>query len=199
MALIAEDKIITIGVVSRLERIKGMDLVIPAFAKVHAVYPNTRVLIVGDGSLRQSMEQSAKDFENSVDRNVDAPSDSKLVTFMGRQPQDKLQDCYDQIDILLMPSRSEGFGLTAVEGMARGCVLVVTDTGGLPEVVRDGVDGLLHKPEDVEDLAEKIKMVVGDRELMKKLSDNAIKRARDFSRERYNAAIAAWYNQLSNS
>lgn len=179
-----KDGIITIGVVSRLEGIKGMDLVMPAYKKIHAVYPNTRLLIVGDGSQRDLMEKQAESCKESV-------------AFAGRQPQDKLQNFYDRIDILLMPSRSEGFGLTAIEGMARGCVPVVADTGGLPEVVRDGCDGLLHKPEDVEDLALKVCLLLEDRERMEKMSRNAIVRATDFSKERYNAQIEAWYKSLS--
>lgn len=51
------------------------------------------------------------------------------IEWMGRQEQSCLQSLYDRIDILLMPSRSEGFGLTAIEGMARGCVVVASDTG----------------------------------------------------------------------
>ena len=53
-----------------------------------------------------------------------------------------------KIDILLMPSRSEGFGLTAIEGMARGCVVVASHVGGLPEVVADG-GGIITPYEDV--------------------------------------------------
>lgn len=179
-------KIITLGVVSRLERIKGVDLVLPAFAKLHKDYPNIRLMIVGDGSLRSEMEKQAQMFG----------LDSESIIFVGRQPQDKLQDFYDQIDILLMPSRSEGFGLTAIEGMARGCVPVVSNTGGLPEVVREGIDGLIHKKEDVEDMVAKIKSLLDDKRLLEKLSANAIKRAETFSEERYNAQIHAWYNSL---
>nr|AIA86867.1 Glycos_transf_1 [uncultured Alkalilimnicola sp.] len=90
---------ITIGVVSRLEAIKGMDLVVPAFAKVHEKYSDSKLLVVGDGSQRALMEKQVKE----ADLN-------KVVEFAGRQPQDSLQEYYDRIDILLMPSRSEGFG-----------------------------------------------------------------------------------------
>ena len=179
------DKPITIGVVSRLEHIKGIDLVIPAFAKVHKKYPNTKLLVVGDGSLRPAMENQAGD--NGI---------STEVEFTGRQPQDALQEHYDRIDILLMPSRSEGFGLTAVEGMARGCVMVAADTGGLPEVIRNGKDGLLHKPESIEDMADKIEYLLSDIDKLRDFSKSAIERANDFSEEKYNRQIALWYNTL---
>lgn len=178
---------LTIGVVSRLETIKGMDLVVPAFAKVHKYFPKTALLVVGDGSLRESME--AKTISYGL-------SDS--VSFAGRQPQDRLQEFYDKIDILLMPSRSEGFGLTAVEGMARGCILVAADTGGLPEVVRNGKEGYLHRPEDLKDLSDKIKYLIKDRNRMTILSKATLQRARDFSSEKYNAKIRALYELLNN-
>lgn len=137
--------IITIGVVSRLEHIKGMDLVVPAFAKVYEKNKNIRLLMVGDGSLLKEMEEDANRLHLK-----------NIIKFVGRQEQAALQSYYDKIDVLLMPSRSEGFGLTAIEGMARGCVLVASNTGGLPEVVREGYVGLLHQPESVDDLANKI-------------------------------------------
>lgn len=175
-----------IGVVSRLERIKGMDLVVPAFAEIYKHHPTMRLLIVGDGSLRDLMEQQV--------RNAGLPEES--VRFAGRQGQDKLQSFYDQIDILLMPSRSEGFGLTAIEGMARGCVPVVSNTGGLPEVVEDGVSGLLHTSESVEDMISKIASVICNTKLFDQLSMGAHNRAHVFSKELYNAQIAELYSKL---
>lgn len=212
------DGVITVGVVSRLELIKGMDMVVPTFAEVHKDFPATRLLVVGDGSHREAMERQAA--EAGV---------ADATEFAGRQLQDALEGFYDRIDILLMPSRSEGFGLTAIEGMARGCVPVVADTGGLPEVVRDGVDGLLHRPGDVADLAAKIRQLISKRlsdhehpvrrvdhspnglpapergshlvtnnsDLIPNLSPtNSISRARAFSRDAYRARIQKLYQKL---
>lgn len=103
--------------VSRLEHIKGMDLVVPAFAKVYDKHKNVRLLVVGDGSLLKQMEEDANRLYLK-----------NIIKFVGRQEQAALQSYYDKIDVLLMPSRSEGFGLTAIEGMARGCVLVASNT-----------------------------------------------------------------------
>lgn len=173
----------TVGVVSRLERIKGMDLVVPAFTKIHRKYPQARLLVVGDGSLRNQMEQQA----------IEACLPTESIDFVGRQPQDMLAACYDRIDVLLMPSRSEGFGLTAIEGMARGCVPVVADTGGLPEVVQDGISGLVHRQEDIDDIADKVEMAFSD---FQQLSLSAISRAHDFSKEIYQHKIAELYSLL---
>lgn len=174
----------TFGVVSRLEEIKGMDLVIPAFAKVHASHPDLKLLIVGDGSLRPLMEQQVED--------SDLPAGS--VTFAGRQSQDALQNYYDQIDILLMPSRSEGFGLTAIEGMARGCVPIVSNVGGLPEVVEDGVCGFIYNHRSGENLAGSMIMAVSTD--INNRSAAAIKAAARFSKQTYQSQISTLYKAI---
>lgn len=177
---------LTIGVVSRLEHIKGMDLVVPAFAAVRREWPRLRLLVVGDGALRGEMERQVEELDLG-----------EGVEFLGRQPQDALPGCYDRIDVLLMPSRSEGFGLTAVEGMARGCVVVAAATGGLPEVVRDGVDGVLCTPGSAASLAEKTLGLIASPQELSRLSRAAIARAATFSRSRYNTCISNLYQRLA--
>lgn len=184
----SKDKPLTIGVVSRLESIKGMDLVVPAFAQVKACHPEMQLLIVGDGSLRKQMEKQAH-----------KAGLEEAVEFAGRQPQEKLSSYYDRIDILLMPSRSEGFGLTAIEGMARGCVVVAARTGGLPEVVRDGEVGLLHEPEQVEDLAAQINKLIEQPALWKQFSNEATTYVQRFSFERFSQLFNNLYQKISNN
>jgi glycosyltransferase involved in cell wall biosynthesis len=173
-------KLITIGAVGRLEHIKGTDLILTAFAKIHVKHPNTRLLIVGDGSLRKEME-------------AQLPTNTQ---FVGTQPQERLQDYYDRIDILLMPSRSEGFGLTALEGMARGCIVVAANVGGLPEVVLDGKTGFLHRREDIDDITEKVSSLLDNPQRMTEMSVAAVQRAKLFSKNHYNDQIKNLYNKL---
>lgn len=182
---IFDNDILTIGVVSRLEKIKGMDLVIPAFAIVIKQGYKVKLLVVGDGSLKKEMEKQ------SVELGV-----SNYIEWKGRTEQSKLQECYDKIDILLMPSRSEGFGLTAIEGMARGCVPIVSDTGGLPEVVQDNVSGLLHKTENIKDLADKIISLCENRKVLDFLSKNAVERAKVFDFDKFRILINDLYSKL---
>lgn len=181
----SKDKPLTIGVVSRLESIKGMDLLVPAFAQVKACHPEMQLLIVGDGSRRKQMEEQ-----------VHKAGLEEAVEFAGRQSQEKLSNYYDRIDILLMPSRSEGFGLTAIEGMARGCVVVAARTGGLPEVVQDGEVGLLHEPEQVEDLAAKINKLIEQPALWKQFSNEATTYVQRFSFERFSQLFNNLYQKI---
>lgn len=176
-----------LGVVSRLEPIKGMDLVVPAFAEVLKKFPDVRLLVVGDGSLRATMEQQAAEL-GCADR----------ITWVGRQPQEELAQWYGQMDIVLMPSRSEGFGLTAIEAMANGCVMVASNVGGLPEVVRDGVCGLLHRTEDVLDMADKICTLLGDNESYNMLRAQSLIEVEKYSFERYAESICDLYSKICN-
>ena len=174
-----------LGIVSRLESIKGMDLVVPAFAEVLKRHSEVRLLVVGDGSLRATMEQQAAEL-----------GCADCITWVGRQPQEELDRWYGQMDIVLMPSRSEGFGLTAIEAMANGCVVVASDVGGLPEVVRDGVCGLLHSTEDVQDMAEKIGALLGDATLYDRLRAQALCEVEKYSFAHYATLVNDLYDKL---
>ena len=177
----------TLGVVSRLEKIKGMDLVVPAFAKVLKEHPNTHLLVVGDGSLRATMEQQATELNCAGN-----------ITWVGRQPQEELAKWYSQMDIVLMPSRSEGFGLTAIEAMSNGCVMVASNVGGLPEVVRDGICGLLHNSEDIKDMADKISMLINDKETYNRLQTQSLTEVEKYSFKQYAKLINDLYKRLQN-
>ena len=158
---------------------------VPAFAEVLKAYPATQLLIVGNGTLRASMEEQAAQL---------ACADH--IRFVGRQPQEELSQWYSQMDIVLMPSRSEGFGLTAIEAMAHGCVMVASDVGGLPEVVRDGICGLLHRTEDIADMASRVCSLIGDEALYTQLRAQSLVEVEKYSFERYAATICDLYKRL---
>ena len=170
---------------SRLEKIKGMDLIIPAFEQIKKGYPKIHLLIVGDGSLKEQMQQQAKDSTTNKD-----------ITWAGRQEQEQLQTYYDMIDILLIPSRSEGFGLTAIEGMARGCVVVASNAGGLPEIVKDKEVGLLHEKESIEDMVKKIYHLLENPQIMERFSMKATKYTRQFRHEQYTLLFNDLYSKI---
>ena len=174
----------TLGVVSRLETIKGMDLVVPAFAEVQKRHPGTRLIVVGDGSLRSTMEQQAVEL-----------GCAEHITWAGRQPQEELNNWYSQMNIVLMPSRSEGFGLTAIEAMSNGCVMVASNVGGLPEVVRDGECGLLHRSEDITDIHKKVSSLIGNNTTYNRLRNKALTEVEKYSFEHYAELINDMYNK----
>ncbi len=176
---------LTIGVVSRLERIKGMDLVIPAFARLREQGVECRLLIVGDGSLRAEMEARAR-----------AAGLVEKVEWRGSQPQEALPALYDQMDVFWMPSRSEGFGLSALEAMSRGCVVVAARVGGLPEVVREEETGCLHLPESIGDLADKTRILLEEEEKRMLFSRRAEEVAREFCFGRFCSLVNDVYEKV---
>ena len=173
-----------IGVVSRMEHIKGMDLVIPAFAEVLKQCPQTRLLVVGDGSLLPQMKLQAASM-GVADK----------VEWAGRQAQEKLSAYYDRIDLFWMPSRSEGFGLSALEAMARACPVVASNVGGLPELVTEDC-GLLCEVEDARSLAEASLQILQDEAAYVRLSEGALQRAGEFSMPCYTELILNLYEKV---
>jgi N-acetyl-alpha-D-glucosaminyl L-malate synthase BshA len=108
--------------------------------------------MVGDGPERGPAERLA------IDLGIDTH-----VTFLGKQ--DHIQDLLPDMDVLLLPSELEAFGLAALEGMACGVPPVATDAGGLPELVTNGVDGFLEVPGDVHAQAARVTELLSDRRL----------------------------------
>ena len=174
-----------IGVVSRLERIKGMDMVVPAFAKVREVHHDVRLIVVGDGSLKGVMMEQARELGCEA-----------TIEWTGRLAQEELAEWYNKMDIVLMPSRSEGFGLTAIEAMDNGCVVVASNVGGLPEVVRDGEVGLLHRSEDIDDMAEKICRLIDNPKMLDDMKGRVKEYVGRFSYERYKELILDLYRKI---
>ena len=122
--------------VSNFRPVKRAVLAVEAFADVHRVRPAC-LLMVGDGPDRAACEARAREL-GVRDR----------VRFLGAQAN--VQNLLPVADALLLPSEYESFGLAALEAMASGVVPVATAAGGLPEVITDGVDGLLVPADEID-------------------------------------------------
>lgn len=126
---------------SNFRPVKRVGDVIEIFDRVRKKIPS-RLLMIGDGPERSVAEWLAN--EKGI---------TGQVIFLGKQ--NSVQDLLNCGDCLLLPSELESFGLVALEAMACGVPCVCSRVGGLPEVVRDGVDGYLVAPHDVEGMAER--------------------------------------------
>ncbi len=132
-----------VGIVARLHAVKGHRYFIEAARDVLLQRPQTRFLIIGDGPCRQALEKLAGGM-GLGDRVVFTGFVEDVYSLMAR------------LDLLVVSSLWEGFGLTAVEAMVLGTPVVATEVGGLPEVVRHGETGLLAPPADALSLAKSI-------------------------------------------
>ncbi len=178
---------ITIGIIARLEAIKGVDLVLPAVAQVLQSYPNCQLLIVGDGSLQSDMEQQQQDL----------CIDATRIEWAHGVNYKQLPSYYSRMDIVWIPSRSEGFGLSALEAMAHGCPLVVSAVGGLTEIVHDGVEGLHCQSENIADLAAKTLAMLQAPETLTTMSQNAMVQAANYTFDHYLAEVKSLYDTVA--
>jgi N-acetyl-alpha-D-glucosaminyl L-malate synthase BshA len=133
---------------------------------------STRLVMVGDGSERPSVEHRARCL-GVYDKCV----------FVGKQP--KIVDYLSAADVLLLPSEQESFGLAALEAMACEVPVIASRVGGIPEVVTDGETGFLSEVGDLEKMAEDAARLLSDITLRREMG----KRARDSAVERYRTDI----------
>jgi GalNAc-alpha-(1->4)-GalNAc-alpha-(1->3)-diNAcBac-PP-undecaprenol alpha-1,4-N-acetyl-D-galactosaminyltransferase len=147
--------------VGRLERQKAVDVLLSAFAQVASALPEWKLAVLGDGALRESLQQQALTLGIAAS-----------VTFAGR-----VEDpgpWYRQARMLAHPARFEGLPNVVLEAMDARCPVIVTDAQtGLREFVRDGETGLVVPVASVAALAEAMLRLAGDPELGKKLAGAA--------------------------
>ncbi len=134
--------------VSNFRPVKRAELAVEAFAAIADAMPATLVMI-GDGPERALCEARAGQLGLK-----------NRVRFLGAQTD--VEHLLPNADLFLLPSEYESFGLAALEAMACGVVPVVTRAGGLPEVVRDGVDGLLIDPDAMETMGTRAAELLAD-------------------------------------
>ena len=152
--------------VGRLSPEKGADLAIAALEHL-ATAPDLHLVLAGDGPERTSLEAQA------VRRGV-----ADRVRFAGWVPPARVRSLLAASTVLLVPSRSEGLGIAAIEAGAHGRPVVAARVGGLPEVVEDGVTGILVEPESPGALAEAVARLLDDPALARRMGRAARRRVR---------------------
>ncbi len=140
---------VTVGAVSRLSPEKGHQYLLRAVASLRDRGLELRVVLAGDGPSRGELESLARELRLDVE-------------FIGEVAHDAVPDVLRRLDVFAMPSTWEGFGVSALEASATGLPVVASDVHGIPDVVRDGVTGLLVPPRDVTALADAIARLADD-------------------------------------
>ncbi len=147
----AKDRVLVY--VGNLEAVKGVAHLIDAMKRL--VEP-PRLSILGDGSERKALEAQSSGL-------------GERVTFHGWVDLEQVPTHLAAADLLVLPTLSEGFPNVILEAMAAGLPVVVTNILGIPEIVDDGVNGLLVPPEDPAALAEAIEKLLGDPNLRERM------------------------------
>ena len=174
-----------IGVVARLEPEKGHAYLVEAWPQVAAAVPDAWLAIVGDGSAEASLRAG-----------VDAmPADARArVRFTGRR--DDVAAITAELSVAVLPSLREAQGISLLEAMARRVPVVASAVGGIPEVVTDGVDGLLVPPASPDALADAVISLARSSALRDRLGVAGFDTVRDrFSIEAQVRRIEAVYDE----
>jgi N-acetyl-alpha-D-glucosaminyl L-malate synthase BshA len=168
--------------VSNFREVKRVKDVIRVFARIRRAMPATLVMI-GDGPERVDAENEARDLAVTED-----------VRFLGRL--DTVASLLQASDLFILPSQTESFGLAALEAMACGAPVVASRAGGLPEVIDDGVNGILEPVGSVEAMGRRAVELLREPEKYAAMRAAAIAKAELFSANTIVPMYEAFYGEV---
>ena len=186
LALPAEGPLV--GIVARLQRWKGVHVLLEALSQVAERHPDLQCVVVG------GIHDLEPDYEAYLRRRVAELELEDRVTFAGRQAD--VAPWIQAMDVVVHAAVEEPFGLAIVEAMALGKPVVAAAGGGAPEIVRDSLDGLLVAHGDAQALAAAVIRILDDSGLAGRLGSSARERAREFSSRRFAVRFAAAIREL---
>jgi glycosyltransferase involved in cell wall biosynthesis len=176
-----------VGVVGRLETQKGHVFILDAWPEVTRAHPDARLLLVGEGSLRESLMAQA--------RRLGVAESVIFTGFRADVPR-----ILDAIDVMALPSLHEGMPLTVIEAAAAGRPVVATAVDGTPEVVRDGQTGHLVPAADPPALARALRALLADPPGAARMGEEARRWARErFDIRAHVEATARVYREVARA
>jgi glycosyltransferase involved in cell wall biosynthesis len=146
-----------VGVVARLEPEKGHQTLLDAWPHVLRAVPDAYLMVVGEGSMRDALEQRAS--ANRI---------AHRVVFTGRR--DDIPAVTASFDVAVLPSHREAQGLSILEAMALSRPVVASDVGGIPEMIEDGVTGVLVQHDRPQLLAAALVRLLCDRDYAERIA-----------------------------
>ncbi len=162
--------------------IKGLDLLIKAWENISPQNPDWTMEILGKK-------------QNTQLPNGITLQNQERVSWAGWI--DNISDTLSSKSIFVLASRFEGCPNSLIEAMSQGCACIGTDCdGGMKEIITDGVDGIIAKSEDIDDIARKIQMLIDDEKLRRKLSAGAVEKTKQFDKDMF---FAKWDNLISET
>lgn len=157
---------VVIGTVCSLRPEKDLGTLIDAFASIHATAPGSKLVIVGSGPELGDLQSRAR-----------AARIEHACHFEPGTP--RVPEWLSAMDIFVLPSRTEALSNALMEAMSCGCCAAASDVGGNPELIRDGVTGLLFPPGDLKALAAVLQRLISDAELRRALAGQGCRFVRE--------------------
>ena len=170
----------------RLDPTKGIEELLQAAAKLRERFPRLRLVLAGVGDLR------------AVEARAASLGIADAVEFPGWVVGERKQALLERASVFVLPSYVENMPVSVLEAMAAGLPVVATSVGAIPEVVEDGVSGVLVPPRDAQALAQAIERVLADPQRRRRMGEAGRARAeRDYSVERVMPRLEAMYRTLT--
>jgi glycosyltransferase involved in cell wall biosynthesis len=173
-----------IGTLARLDPRKGIRILLDAMPRLIPEYPALLLLVGGAGEEQEALERQAR-----------ALGIADRVVFVG--PVQDPRDFYRRLDLFVLPSLDEGFGLVLLEAMATGVPVIGTRVGGVPEILTHGVNGWLVEPGDPVALAAGIRILWADPALRRQVAQEGRQTAVHFDVTKAAAEFQAEYERMA--
>jgi len=157
-----------------------------AFAKLRRSLPHAQLIICGEGPELAKLQALAQELQLSC-----------AVRFSGKISNAAMADLYRQADAVLNPSLADNMPISVLEAWASGVPVVSTNVGGIPDLIRDGVDGVLVHPGDTGAMAQALLRLLNDRGYARHLAGNGRRNTRRYSWERVAPLWLAQYRQVT--
>jgi glycosyltransferase involved in cell wall biosynthesis len=152
-----------------LEPLYNVGCILRAFALIQEKYPESKLMIAGEGWMRAELEQLARDLE------------LRHVTFIGRVPFEKMPDLYDSADIYLNGTNIDNMPGSLTECFASGLPVITTNAGGIPYILTHEENGLMVECNDHQTMAESAMRLLEDEALVTRLTRNAYESVRQYT------------------
>jgi len=178
-----------VGIVGQVLAAKGHEELVLAAPQVVSDVPNAHFVVAGG-----AFDDESKAFKSHLCHLIDHLGLNERFHFVGFR--DDIPAVMKLLDVLVVPSWTEGFGRVVVEGLAAGCPVVGTSVGGIPEIIEDGTNGLLVPPQDVESLAMAIAQVAQGADLQAQFRRMGPKTAKRFGARHHANEVQALYDSV---
>lgn len=176
---------VVLSTACRLVPWKGLGYLIEALKYL----PNEFILLIfGEGPDRIKLEKVSKEFEVQ-----------ERVHFYGRIPHNKIQSVIKATDVFVLPSLYEPAGVALLDAFAAGVPVIASRVGGIPEIVQDGKNGLLVKPGDARDIAEKVGMITSDSDFVEEMTLRQKDMLKKYEMSNLIARYVDVYNEIANN
>jgi D-inositol-3-phosphate glycosyltransferase len=181
-----------VAFVGRIQPLKGADIAVRVLEALATRYEDIHLVIIGGPSGPHGEEHLAE-----LHRQVDLSGLEDKVRFVAPQPHELLSTYYRAADLCVVPSRSESFGLVALEAAACGTPVVASAVGGLTTLVEDRRTGYLVDGHDIDGFARATEKVLDDPAQATYMAANAVERARNFTWAQAASLLHSTYEELA--